>query len=235
MQSLLLTVALVACLIAYNNFTRAPKDQRKKVLRTVLVYGGIGLVALLVLTGKLNPAIAAVGALIPLAQRAFSTWKLFRNVAGGSNTSQSALRSRHHHVIVEHETGRVDGKIDAGPRVGQCLNELTPDQLVELMDFYSVSDAQSSSLLQAYLDQRVRGWRERYNRAGAPPENGGECETTMTRKEASEILGVPLGASRDSILLAHKRLIQKLHPDRGGSSYLASKVNLARSKLLDSA
>lgn len=56
---------------------------------------------------------------------------------------------------------------------------------------------------------------------------------TMTRDQALEILGLGTHPSREEILAAHRRLIQKLHPDRGGSTYLAQQLNEAKAKLLD--
>ena len=55
----------------------------------------------------------------------------------------------------------------------------------------------------------------------------------MGRKEAAEVLGVPENASRDEIVKAHRRLMQRVHPDRGGSDFLAAKINQAKDVLLN--
>jgi MFS family permease len=64
-------------------------------------------------------------------------------------------------------------------------------------------------------------------------QGGTATEGDMSRTLALEILGLDEGATREDIIEAHRRLIQKLHPDRGGNDYLASQINLAKSVLLD--
>lgn len=59
-----------------------------------------------------------------------------------------------------------------------------------------------------------------------------ESRKTMSRVEALEILGLQEGVTREDIIEMHRKLIQKLHPDRGGNTYLASKINQARDCLL---
>ena len=65
-----------------------------------------------------------------------------------------------------------------------------------------------------------------------PNVGKGHARTNMTREEALEILGLDANASRNEITTAHKRLMQKMHPDRGGSSALAKKINMAKAVLL---
>ena len=140
---------------------------------------------------------------------------------------------------LEHDTGLMRGAIRKGPWTGMELSALTLDQLVALLGDCWADDVQSAQLLETYLD-RVFGadWRDRAQgaRAGQGGNSGrarGGGGARMSREEACEVLGVRPGASPEEIKEAYRRLMQKLHPDQGGSTYLAAKINQARDVLLD--
>ncbi len=77
-------------------------------------------------------------------------------------------------------------------------------------------------------------WRDRAIRedeSAHPPVNN-PARAAMTEREAAEVLGLEEGASADEVRAAHKKLIGQIHPDKGGTDYLASKINEARDLLL---
>ena len=79
----------------------------------------------------------------------------------------------------------------------------------------------------AYLDRTYPEWKE---------EDSSEQITgtvdEMNESQSLAILGLEEGASREDIVNAHRRLIQKVHPDRGGSTFLAARINEAKSLLI---
>src|SRR5690625_3207987 len=129
----------------------------------------------------------------------------------------------------------MEGTVLEGELRGRRLSELPLEELLRLWVEYRVEDEQSAAVLEAYLD-RVQGpeWREQ---AGAVGEGGsqgssGSRSTAMTVEEARAVLGVGPDADEEEIRAAHRRLMQQMHPDRGGSDYLAAKINEARQVLL---
>jgi len=141
----------------------------------------------------------------------------------------SKVRSAMIEMELDHDTGVMRGVFTAGKYAGTPLDRLTPAELTTAL---SSLDEESGALLEAYLDRRDPAWREHVQEdAGAgtrqPPGKG-----PMSEEEARQILGVEPGASAFEIRRAHRALMLKLHPDQGGSTYLAARVNEAKEVLL---
>jgi len=86
-------------------------------------------------------------------------------------------------------------------------------------------------LLQTYLDrEHADTWQQQAGAQGQQRATSKPGE--MSREEALQILGLSSDASEAEIIETHRRLMQKLHPDRGGSAYLAATINLAKDTLL---
>ena len=144
----------------------------------------------------------------------------------------SRVRSGFLDMTLEHDSGRLSGQIIAGDHAGRSLDEF---DLRELVAIAAAFDAESLALLEGYLDRRFPAWRENTQSewAGRQGGNGRSASSgKMTEQEAYQILGLQPGASEDEISRAHRALMKKLHPDQGGSTYLASRVNEAKDTLL---
>ena len=88
-------------------------------------------------------------------------------------------------------------------------------------------------VLREYPDQIQSGeWKESQHHKGESGHNN--SDTSMSIAEAREILGVGDNASKQEITYAHRKLMARLHPDKGGSTFLATRVNLAKDTLLAS-
>lgn len=141
----------------------------------------------------------------------------------------SRVRTAFVEMELDHDTGRMDGRILAGPHEGTALHALDVATLIGLLDGI---DDESRALLAAYLDSRDSRWREHTDADSTSREHASSAGGPMTQEEAYEVLGVKPGAGRDEITRAHRTLMKKLHPDQGGSTYLAARVNQAKDILL---
>jgi hypothetical protein len=153
-------------------------------------------------------------------------------IFGGAQRSEgqaSRVRSQFLDMNLDHDSGALSGRIVDGPNAGHALDEFDLSQLIAMMASF---DAESVALLESYLDRRFPAWRQdaQGNRAGG--QRRATPSGKMTEEEAYQILGLQPGASRDEISRAHRTLMKKLHPDQGGSTYLAARVNEAKDTLL---
>ncbi len=234
---LIILAAIVGLYVAYRWFFKLPPKTRLQAAAVTLGILFIGLAA----TGRLNWVFALVGALLPFARRMISLlgylpfiqriYRQFKSGQAGPGPSagqQSIVETRFLRMTLDHDTGEMNGNVLEGAFAGRSLNQLTLDQLLELLTECTREDEESAQLLRAYLG-RVHGdeWQQSQADSQAAEVSGG-----MTHREAYEILGLEEGADEEEIRAAHRSLMQKLHPDRGGSTYLASKINRAKEVLL---
>lgn len=144
---------------------------------------------------------------------------------------RSSVRTAALEMELDHDSGGLEGIVLAGSFEGRELMQMDLGELVALGRELS-DDPESSQLLETYLDGRFPGWREDPQADGRSRQAGAPASGPMTKKEAYEILGLEPGAGAAEIRKAHRRLMQRLHPDLGGTSFLAARVNEAKEVLL---
>jgi hypothetical protein len=160
-------------------------------------------------------------------------WLPFGPAGFGARTQKSRgqvsrVRSAFLEMELDHDTGAMRGVILTGPREGTRLEALDVETLIGLM---REIDDESRALLAAYLDRRDAGWRE-HAEADATAGRGGTARGPMSQEEAYQILGLEPGAKAEEIIRAHRTLMKRIHPDQGGTNYLAARVNEAKDTLL---
>ncbi len=229
---------LIALLLVGRWFLNADP----KVAATVVRWLGIGAGALLglFLLTRMGPA-----GLIPLGLSTLYLLRRRRGLLGargfagfGGATSPtpgqtSEVETATLRMALDHDSGEMQGTVVRGRFEGRSLESMSFDELLQLLAECQANDEQSVNLLETYLD-REQGpdWRDHAAAGGA--QGGATANAPMTRDEAHEILGLKAGASPEDVKEAHHRLMLKMHPDQGGTTYLASKINQAKDLLLGS-
>ncbi|UHD15914.1 sulfate transporter CysZ [Thiocapsa bogorovii] len=158
-----------------------------------------------------------------------------RELKGASNyqsPTRSRVATRCVLLEIDHLSGRIGGEVLVGPDAGRSLDQIPTEDLVEMLETCYAGDPESAEALEVYLDrERGRKTEEAPRRRNA--ETPRAPIERMHPDEARAILGIGLDAVPQEVRSAHRRLIQRLHPDRGGSDYLASKINEAKQVLSD--
>jgi hypothetical protein len=230
MPFILGVAVLVLLLWAANSFSKADPKQAAKLLRNLGGGAALAFAVFLLVRGEIGPAVTVA----VLALGALGWVQLWpASLIGRTQKSPgqvSRVRTAFIEMELDHDSGAMRGRILAGAHQGAALDALDPPTLIGLL---GAMDADSRDLLAAYLDRRAPGWREHAQgdaAAGSGPRSARSGK--MTEEEAYQILGIEPGAGADDIARAHRSLMKKLHPDQGGSTYLAARVNAARDLLL---
>jgi hypothetical protein len=235
-----LIAGAVAVLVLYLLLQMFRAANPAVLARAVRITGGVLALAVAAFTGVKGELAVAIP--IGLFGAGLLGWSPlqsmgFGNIGGifsglGSQRSagqSSQVRSHYLDMTLDHDSGTLTGRILAGPDAGRLLDEFDLAQLVAMIPAF---DAESVALLESYLDRRFPAWREDAERNAAGGQRRASPGGKMTDEEAYQILGLQPGAGRDEIGRAHRALIKKLHPDQGGSTYLAARVNEAKDTLL---
>ncbi len=230
MPLILGVVVLILLLWAVNAFSKADPKQAAKLVRAIGGAAALIFAAFLLFRGEIGVAIT-VGAVGLGLLGWISLWPAgFGGRTQKSPGQVSRVRSAFLEMELDHDSGSMRGRILAGKYEGVSLDALDPPTLIGLL---GEIDNDSRQLLMAYLDRRAPRWRE-HTEGNAASGNGSSAASTgkMTEQEAYQILGLQPGANAEEIGRAHRFLMKKLHPDQGGSTYLAARVNEAKEVLL---
>lgn len=224
---------LLALLFLGRVIVRSNPQQLAGTIRKVGAVALFGVAGFLALRGALPLA-------VPLAAFAMSL------IAGGgglggfggsarkSEGQTSQVQTERLEMELDHDTGYMDGKCLKGKFAGRTLSSMSEAEAIELYLGFKADGVKEAALMEAYLNWRVPDWQDKTGAAGGAGEtaSGGFSKGRMSIEEARAVLEVAPDASEEEIRQAHRRLMMKLHPDQGGSNYLAARINEAKDVLL---
>jgi hypothetical protein len=202
-----------------------------KVTGIVIAVLAVATLAISPASGRLSALLIPVAMMMPALVHLRTFLDRYRTPAAGQTSTVATPFLR---MTLDHDTGSMTGTILRGRFSGMRVEELGGADLLALLRECRAEDEEGARLLEAYLDRVRPDWRDEL--AGERPGgSGGGARSAggdMTVEEAYAILGLAPGADAEAIKEAHRRLMVKLHPDHGGSDYLATKINRARDVLL---
>jgi hypothetical protein len=240
-------ILLAGFLLLVNLFVNADPLRLARNLK----WAGIGIAAVAVIGLFLFPPAREFASLLfplalsmPLLSRLRNLIDRYRAPRGGQS---STVTTEYLRMTLDHDTGTMTGTILRGQFAGLRIEEMGVGDLLALLRECRAADEESARLVEAYLDRLHPDWRDELA-SGGPTGSGGansgaagpgrgaggtrSASGNMSVDEAYAILGLARGATPDQIKEAHRRLMVKLHPDHGGSDYLATQINRARDVLL---
>lgn len=233
---ILLLVIVFTLVVLVRRAQQQPPHKRRAAYLQIIVGSAVIGVVILTLMGKMHWVGAALTGLLVAARQLLPVLVRLLPALGGlrasgarSSSKQSEVASRIIKMTLDHDSGDLSGVVLESTFKGWLLSELNRQQLDELLSYCQHEDTDSAQLLASYLEQRFpedAQDREETDRGG---ENGA---SPSSRAEALAVLGLQDNATEEDIITAHRALIQKCHPDRGGNDYLAAKINQAKDQLL---
>ncbi|ACI99098.1 DnaJ domain-containing protein [Rhodospirillum centenum] len=238
---LLGTGLLLGLYLLVRGLATADPHRLAAVLRWTAVAVGVGVVMLLLVSGRFVQVLYALPLLLPFFLRWRGLLARAKAALGPTPGQSSTIETAGLRMWLDHDSGQMDGEVRAGAAAGRVLSQMSQAELADLLEELRAHDPQSVPLLEAYLDRAHPDWRgEGAESAGAGQGGAGQGGAGaarggsggMTRDEAWQVLGLEPGADEAAVKEAHRRLMLKNHPDQGGSTYIAARINQAKDILL---
>ena len=219
------------------------KQKPADLIKPLLILVGI-LLILAVVTGRANAIFAVIGGLIasafriaPLLLRFYPQirdllYKFGINTPAGPGASR--VKTATLDATLDPMSGRIDGLITSGQFEGQTLSSMPIEDIAVFYKFCSDHDPQALRIIEAFVQQEFPEQKNNgnWNASQSNQQAPASADASMSVSEACEILGVTKDASKQEISYAHRKLMAKLHPDKGGSTFLATRVNVAKDTLI---
>lgn len=237
----LVVLAGLGFLVFFWLKTLKPATRTRAVIAIILVIAST-FVLLMALTGRLHWIAAVAAGLLPFARRLFPLFIRFlpflnylykKRQSQASSGNVSKVETKILSMRLDHDSGVMYGTVKQGPLQGKELGDLSEQEFMQLLQYCREHDGESTRLLTTYLDKRFGdSWRED-DIPHNDSSNNHSHQGTMSRREAFDILGISPNSNKEEIIAAHRKLMQKMHPDRGGSDYLAAQINQAKDVLIN--
>jgi hypothetical protein len=189
-----------------------------------ILVGGVGVILMLI--GR-----AGIGGMFISGALAWYAYQRKNRSLSKTPGKRSSVRTTALEMELDHDSGALEGTVLAGRHAGRALGSMTLRELLELRAELA-GEEEGLRLLETYLDSRFPVWRHDAEADAGEGKRTPPGAGTMTKEEAYKILGLEAGASAADVRKAHRRLMQRLHPDLGGSSFLAARINEAKDVLL---
>jgi DnaJ domain len=227
---------LLFLLFAGRLLVKADPQRLAGVVRKAGGLAALGAAGFLILRGALPIAIPLAVFGLSLLQRGsgIGIGGPFGS-AGRTPGQKSRIKTGRLEMELDHDSGQMDGQCLSGRFAGRQLSSLSDREAMELLAELHGDGAPEAAVMEAYLDWRLPGWRDDASEQAGQAEPGrGRARNAnrMSPEEAYAVLGIGPGASEDDVRSAHRKLMMKMHPDQGGSTYLAARINEAKEVLL---
>lgn len=221
-----LAAILLVLGVALLGLLRADAARLARLLRLFVPVAAAVAGLLLILIGRVG-----IGAMLITGAVAWYSRQKTKMARPRTAGKRSSVRTSVLEMELDHDSGGLEGRVLSGPHAGKALGALSLQQLLELRSGMG-GDEESLRLLETYLDSRFPVWRHDADADIGEGQRASPGSGAMTKEEAYQVLGLEAGASAAEIRQAHRRLMQRLHPDLGGSSFLAARINEARNVLV---